>query len=662
MTDSVRILLVEDDEDDYFLTADSLAQCTSPVFELVWARNGDEAITLLQTQSFDLCLLDYLLGQENAMDVLSRLKGLSVSIPVVVLTGQADSVVDDNVMRAGAEDFLTKAEVDTPRFMRTIRYALVRREIETERLERNRVEQQNKAKDKFLAHLGHELRTPLASILGYTELLLDSPENQHIQSELSTILNNSKHLLSLLNDLLDMSRIMANKLELVPNTFNLNGFLTDLYSLMVMQASEKGLVLTVTADTLLPEYVTLDPTRLRQILINLMNNAIKFTDNGSVTVNLQYNAEQQRICFTVKDTGIGMPADKLNTIFKPFEQIEDLIQANHGGAGLGLAICNELVNRMGGQIQVESTPGAGSRFWFCVETPGSAEVNKIALDLEAPKPLPTQYKIDQHLDGRVLIVDDLREIRRLTGRLVGMSQAQVTYAQNGADALEKVRQAEQAKRPYHLVLMDIHMPVMNGIDCLKAIRSEEMQTPVVAVTAASRKGLRESLLAEGFDNVIAKPIDRRELGEVLNTFLLPTPVKPEQIAEPDRASSPALLVVEDDEDAAELMCLLLQNLGYQADVALSGKQALEKIATATQPYDHVLMDLHLPDTDGYELSHAIGELAPALRITIISGAEPEQDRLSDLPIDQVLLKPVSKTDLAALNFCVNQPASFTKDE
>lgn len=650
MTDTVRILLVEDDEDDYFLAADSLAQCTSPKFDLVWARNGDEAIEYLQGEAFDLCLLDYLLGQENAMDVLDRLKSLSFTIPVVVLTGQADSIVDDRVMRAGAEDFLTKAEIDTPRFMRTIRYALVRREIEAERVERNRVEQQNKAKDKFLAHLGHELRTPLASILGYTELLLDSPGNENINAELVTILNNSKHLLSLLNDLLDMSRIMANKLELVPQTIYLNGFLTDLYSLMVMQASERGLVLTVSADSLIPEYIQVDPTRLRQILINLVNNAIKFTDNGEVSINVEYAKDNEQLCFAVEDTGIGMPENKLDTIFQPFEQIEDLIHANHGGAGLGLAISNELVARMGGDIKVESTQGVGSRFWFCVHAPDRSEQNFIPLDLEEHERPAEQFKINEHLDGRVLIVDDLREIRRLTGRLVSMSQVQVTYAQNGAEALDKIRNAERKNLPFHLILMDIHMPVMNGIDCLKALRASAIQTPVVAVTAASRKGLRESLLSEGFDNVIAKPLDRKELSEVLSTFLLPAIPHSMSATQNSSPNLKSLLVVEDDEDAAELMSLLLNSLGYNADIALTGEQALQRISQSPDHYAHVLMDLHLPDTNGYELAKAISELAPALMVTIISGAEPDKSRLTHLPVTQVLLKPVSKKDLATLNF------------
>ena len=646
MTDQVQLLLIEDDEDDYFLTADSLAQCESPKFSISWAQNGDQAIEYLKAQSFDLCLLDYRLGRENAIDVLAKLKALAVSIPVVVLTGQADSVVDDLVMRAGAEDFLTKSEIETPRFMRTIRYALVRREIETERMERNRIEQQNKAKDKFLAHLGHELRTPLASILGYTELLLDDHHNERIQPELSTILNNSKHLLSLLNDLLDMSRIMANKLELSPTPLHLASFLTDLYSLMVMQASEKGLVLTVVADSEIPEEITIDATRLRQVLINLVNNAIKFTPGGQVTIRVKADASEKLLLFSVEDTGIGMPADKLDKIFQPFEQIEDLIHANHGGAGLGLAITRELVNRMGGEICVESTLGQGSQFHFTIPLQCDDMSHWVALDLEAPQRI-TPASINKDLYGNVLIVDDLRDIRRLTGSLVGTTQANVHYAKNGMEALEKIQESHAAKRAFDLVLMDIHMPVMNGIDCLKALRRADIFIPVVAVTAASRKGLRESLLEQGFDNVIAKPIDREALSEILSQYLHTTPTQ--QALAPKNDSTPSLVVVEDDEDVADLMTMLLTALGYNTTTANSAKQAISLIEASPDTFDHVLVDLHLPDANGYDLIKALLKLSDGLTFTIISGAETDPEAVADLPVLQSLLKPVSRDDLSQLD-------------
>ncbi len=646
MSDQVQLLLIEDDEDDYLLTADSLAQCESPKFSISWAQNGDRAIALLKEKTFDLCLLDYRLGRENAIDVLAKLKTLSVSIPVVVLTGQADSVVDDLVMRAGAEDFLTKSEIETPRFMRTIRYALVRREIETERLERNRIEQQNKAKDKFLAHLGHELRTPLASILGYTELLLDDHQNERIQQELSTILNNSKHLLSLLNDLLDMSRIMANKLELSPSTLHLASFLIDVYSLMVMQASEKGLVLTVVADSKIPEEIDIDATRLRQVLINLVNNAIKFTPTGQVTIRVKANPDTKLLLFCVEDTGIGMPEDKLDKIFQPFEQIEDLIHANHGGAGLGLAITRELVSRMGGEICVDSTLGKGSQFYFTVPLQCDDISHWVELDLEAPQ-RATPVSIRKDLHGNVLIVDDLRDIRRLTGSLVSTTQANVHYAKNGLEALDKIQESQATNTPFDLVLMDIHMPVMNGIDCLKALRRANIFIPVVAVTAASRKGLRESLLEQGFDNVIAKPIDRQALSEVLSCYLHDSPVESASIQQAKTTQS--VMVVEDDEDVADLMVMLLTALGYNATAAHSAEQARQQVAQDPGLIDHVLIDLHLPDANGYELITSLMNLAEGLTFTIISGAETDADAIADLPVLQSLLKPVSREDLAQLS-------------
>ena len=380
MTEVIKILLIEDDEDDYFLTSDYLERCESTTFELTWVTDSDAALEALKERSFDLCLLDFLLGAENALDVLSILKANQFNVPVVILTGQSDAMVDEMVMRAGAADYLQKSEIESPRFMRTIRYALVRRDIENERIERNKVEQKNKAKDKFLAHLGHELRTPLTSILGYTELLIDDARNSPFQQELSIIHSNGKHLLSLLNDLLDMSRIMADKLELNVKRVNLASFLTDIHSLMQLNAKDKGLSLNVVAKTKMPEFIQTDPTRLRQILLNLITNAVKFTDNGTITLTIEIESpeagnlalEEQSVQpdtilrFTVDDTGIGMAPDKLENIFHPFEQIEDVMRANHGGAGLGLAICKELVCKLDGDISVTSRMGEGSSFSFYI--------------------------------------------------------------------------------------------------------------------------------------------------------------------------------------------------------------------------------------------------------------------------------------------------------
>ncbi len=689
MTEVIKVLLVEDDEDDFFLTSDYLEQCQEPKFEITWVTNSEDAVKALENQSFDLCLLDYLLGAENALDVLGVLKSNQFNLPVVILTGQSDVAVDEMVMRAGAADYLQKSEIETPRFMRTIRYAMVRRDIENERIERNKVEQKNKAKDKFLAHLGHELRTPLTSILGYTELLIDDVRNNPFQQELSIIHSNGKHLLSLLNDLLDMSRIMAEKLELNIKEVNLSAFLTDIHSLMRLNAKDKGLSLHVVSDTKIPEFIQTDPTRLRQVLLNLISNAVKFTDKGSITLTIELDEEQPEtdtpalLRFSVDDTGIGMPPDKLENIFQPFEQIEDVMRTNHGGAGLGLAICKELVNKLGGDISVTSRLGEGSCFTFDIN-PGDIQ-GQARVPLELGQVLPVESStLNLNVTGRVLIVDDLREIRRLTGHIVGQSKAEISYAENGVKALEAVLQADEYNQPFDLVLMDIHMPVMNGIEALHAIRRHGKDIPVIAVTAASRKGLRESLIREGFNDVIGKPIDRFALTSLLAQYLPPgnhvtftnvesqvadmpmnKPRAPEnehtyqQVNESQKqqrneelvkangdtsVSRKHILVVEDDEDAAELLQLFLTHLGHDVTTYFNGAEALT--SAEKNHYDHVLMDLTLPDYDGYDLANALKERLPNAKLTIVSGHDADSEAMASIGINSALLKPVTKDDLA----------------
>lgn len=678
MSDLIRVLLIEDDEDDYFLTADYLSQCEEPRFDITWVTNSSEAVAAFRCKIFDICLLDYILGSENALDVLSVIKSKGINIPVVILTGQTDTKVDEMVMRAGAADYLNKSEIETPRFMRTMRYAMVRREIENERVERHKVEQQNKAKDKFLAHLGHELRTPLTSILGYTELLLDDAGNERIDPELSIIHTNGKHLLSLLNDLLDMSRIMANKLELSPKDVDLAGFMTDVHSLMNLTAKDKGLQLSIDCPEPVPEVIRADPTRLRQVLINLISNAVKFTDSGKVEILVDVipglgKNKDEMLRFQVSDSGVGMPPDKLDDIFHPFEQIEDVMRANHGGAGLGLAICRELVSKMQGEISVSSTFGKGSTFSFYIHPGDISKQPRELLNLSSPA-IRNTPEMNLHVSGRVLIVDDLRELRRLTGHLVSQCHAQVAYAENGVKALEAALIAEQEGQPFHLVLMDIHMPVMNGIDALKALRKHNCQTAVVAITAASRKGLRQSLLDEGFDGVLGKPIEKNALMEVLDQYLIRssgvetslTPAPPnfqstsKSESEGLKPSSPhetvientvkdsvkRILVIEDDSDAAELMQLLLTHQGHSADIAQSGEEAMEKLEHGD--FQHALLDLTLPDYHGLELAPKLRELCPELEIIIVSGREPNAEQLSENNIEKALLKPVSKSDLLAL--------------
>nr|NKX70447.1 response regulator [Alteromonadaceae bacterium A_SAG7] len=537
---------------------------------------------------------------------------------------------------------------------------------------------------------GHELRTPLTSILGYTELLIDDARNSPFQQELSIIHSNGKHLLSLLNDLLDMSRIMAEKLELNIKEVNLSAFLTDIHSLMRLNAKDKGLSLHVVSNTKIPEFIHTDPTRLRQVLLNLISNAVKFTDKGSITLTITLDESDSNdsahslLRFSVEDTGIGMPPDKLVNIFQPFEQIEDVMRANHGGAGLGLAICKELVTKLGGDINVTSRLGEGSIFTFDINPGDIKSQPRVELELGQIQPVESS-SMSLNVTGRVLIVDDLREIRRLTGHLVSQSQADISYAENGVKALEAVLQADEHNQPFDLVLMDIHMPVMNGIEALHAIRRHGQDIPVIAVTAASRKGLRESLIREGFNDVIGKPIDRFALANLLSQYLPPgnhvtftnveaqiadmpmdkpyapedntLPQSPTELAQVKQQGSTSengdarpinkhILVIEDDEDAAELLQLFLSHLGHTVTTQYCGADALQ--AAEEQSFDHILMDLTLPDYDGYDLASELKQKLPQAMLTIVSGHEADTEAMSSIGINSALLKPVTKDDLASV--------------
>ena len=412
MLDKVtRLLLVEDDEDDYILTCDYLEQLGSHTFDVEWLSCPEQAIGVLSENKHDICLLDYRLGASDGLEVLKRAVANGFRGPIIMLTGQSDEMLDSAALDAGAVDYLVKSEMSSGRFARAIRYALARREVEDERVERLKAEAENRSKDRFLAHLSHELRTPLSSILGYTELLMQSEKNQHAQNELGVIYRNGKHLLSLLNDVLDLSKIAADKLELNCSDVNLDSLMADVYTLMRVSAIDKGLSLRFESQQALPLIINSDATRLRQILINIINNAIKFTNHGEIVVRAwtAWVNEREMLFFSIKDTGLGIAPEKQAIIFKPFEQIADVESRDVGGAGLGLAICSELLTRMQGSISLESTQGVGSEFTLSIYPGNIRDVERQRLRFDS-NPDYQQKLTTLTTHGRVLVVDDLKDL------------------------------------------------------------------------------------------------------------------------------------------------------------------------------------------------------------------------------------------------------------
>jgi signal transduction histidine kinase/ActR/RegA family two-component response regulator len=531
-----------------------------------------------------------------------------------MLTGQSNDELDSAALDAGAVDYLIKTEMSSSRFARAIRYALARKDVEGERVERLKAEAENRSKDRFLAHLSHELRTPLSSILGYTELLMQSDFSQQAENELGVIYRNGKHLLSLLNDVLDLSKIAADKLELTLSEVNLDSMLADVYTLMRVSVLDKGLTLRFESHQPLPLVARLDATRVRQILINLINNAVKFTDKGEIVVNawMQWVDDREMLFFSIKDSGMGIAPEKQELIFKPFEQIADVESRSVGGAGLGLAICAELLARMHGDISLHSEIGKGSTFTISVYPGDISEVERQVLNFSSAPQLQSK-SAPCKVHGRVLVVDDLRDLRMLVGHMISTCGARVDYAEHGQQALEKVRIADAYKAPYDIIFIDIHMPVMGGKEATIELRKMGYKGPIIALTAATMKGIHEELAALGFNDVIPKPVDSAALYQCLQDYLVAPEHAPQakdiNCSNGLTEKKQRFLLVEDDHDAAQITQLLLESLGVETVIASSCAQCLQ-ILNHDQQFNKILLDMHLPDGRGVDLGKQINERYP----------------------------------------------------
>ena len=421
---------------------------------------------------------------------------------------------------------------------------------------------------------------------------------------------------------------------------------------MRVSVLDKGLTLRFESHQPLPLVARLDATRVRQILINLINNAVKFTDKGEIVVNAwtQWVDDREMLFFSIKDSGMGIAPEKQELIFKPFEQIADVESRSVGGAGLGLAICAELLARMHGDISLHSEIGKGSTFTISVYPGDISEVERQVLNFSSAPQLQSK-SAPCKVHGRVLVVDDLRDLRMLVGHMISTCGARVDYAEHGQQALEKVRIADAYKAPYDIIFIDIHMPVMGGKEATIELRKMGYKGPIIALTAATMKGIHEELAALGFNDVIPKPVDSAALYQCLQDYLVAPEHAPQakdiNCSNGLTEKKQRFLLVEDDHDAAQITQLLLESLGVETVIASSCAQCLQ-ILNHDQQFNKVLLDMHLPDGRGVDLGQQINERYPELRLVIVSGAEPDPREIKDLNIDRVLLKPINLSLLETL--------------
>ncbi|MCD0460544.1 ATP-binding protein [Roseiconus lacunae] len=371
----------------------------------------------------------------------------------------------------------------------------------------------SRSKSEFLANMSHEIRTPMSAILGYADVLLGHLHDPDNRNCVLIMKRNGEYLLELINDILDLSRIEAGKLDIDPEDCALPELVADIQSLMQVRAEEKGVDFDIHFDGMIPKCINADPKRLRQVLINLIGNAIKFTEEGRVILKVKFvKDETPQLEFAVEDTGIGMTDEQIERLFKPFSQGDTSVRRKFGGSGLGLAISHRLVDMMQGELDLESEIGAGSTFYVRLPLEAEDELELIRPSLIvrtepeviAPKKLPP-------LSAKILVVDDRRDIRHISQHFLEKAGADVTTAEDGGEAIRIVGDAVGRGEAFDLIVMDMQMPNVDGLEATAQLRSMGVEWPIIALTADAMKGDRQRCLNGGCDDYLSKPIDHAKL-------------------------------------------------------------------------------------------------------------------------------------------------------
>jgi PAS domain S-box-containing protein len=378
----------------------------------------------------------------------------------------------------------------------------------------------SRAKSEFLANMSHEIRTPMTAILGFAEVLAETPQGEDALELAGIIKRNGQHLLGLINDILDLSKIEAGKQSIDLLACSPRHIVEDVISMMKLRAEAKGLALTLEYDGPIPDTIHTDPTRLRQILVNLIGNAVKFTEQGSVRVVVRQQVATSReigLCCDVIDTGIGMSADQMHMLFQPFSQADSSARRRFGGTGLGLAISKRLAVMLGGDIIVSSAPGKGSTFRVTIL--GTTEGNTPSPHASGVQRLASSAGDSPRLDCRVLLAEDGLDNQRLIAFLLRRAGADVALVDDGQKALDQALQQAAAGTPFDLILMDMQMPLMDGYEATHKLRETGYRGPIIALTAHAMMEDRKKCLDAGCDDYLAKPIDRRTLLQLVAHYV-----------------------------------------------------------------------------------------------------------------------------------------------